>query len=150
MVRKCPLLIVLCLCLASCAGVQSPAPMLPNFPGHDESVAGEVTNSPGLGVAVLDAGIEGLQCSESHVVLARADIGGHEGSTGLSLRRWNGVDGIGGSLAGTTSRLGDRWGDRLATAGARMWPPALRQPATSSTAIDVFRLTVSYSFSVKR
>ncbi len=50
--------------------------MLPNFPGDNESVAGEVTSSAGLGVAVLDAGIEGLQCSESRVVLARADAAG--------------------------------------------------------------------------
>jgi hypothetical protein len=69
-----PLLV--CLGLAACAGVQPPGPVLPNFPGDNESVGAEVMNSPGLGVAVLDAGIDGLQCAEGRVVLARADASG--------------------------------------------------------------------------
>ena len=65
------------LALAGCAGVQSPSPVLPSFPGDPESIAGEVTGSPTRGVAVLAAGFEGLQCSEGRVVLARADAAGY-------------------------------------------------------------------------
>lgn len=61
------------LLLAGCSGVQSPAPVLPNFPTDTESVAGTVTDSAMLGVAVLDVGIDGLQCAEGRVVLARSD-----------------------------------------------------------------------------
>ncbi|MFO1169453.1 MAG: hypothetical protein U1E49_00630 [Hyphomicrobiaceae bacterium] len=53
--------------------MQSPAPVLPSFPTDTESVAGTVTDSSTLGVAVLDVGIDGLQCAEGRVVLARAD-----------------------------------------------------------------------------
>jgi hypothetical protein len=63
------------LTLAGCSGVQSPAPVLPNFPTDAESIAGGVTGSATLGVAVLDVGIEGLQCAEGRVVLARSDGG---------------------------------------------------------------------------
>jgi hypothetical protein len=77
MVGKSQLLLLACLGLAGCAGVQTPEPVLPIFPGDNESVASEVTGSATRGVVVLDAGIEGLQCSESRVVLARADASGY-------------------------------------------------------------------------
>ena len=73
MVRKSYLMLVATLVIAGCAGVQSPAPVMPSFPTDSESVAGTVTDSASLGVAVLDVGIDGLQCAEGRVVLARAD-----------------------------------------------------------------------------
>lgn len=73
MVRISYLMLAATLVLAGCSGVQSPAPVLPNFPTDTESVAGTVTDSATRGVAVLDVGIDGLQCAEGRVVLARAD-----------------------------------------------------------------------------
>lgn len=73
MVRKSYLMLAIALALAGCSGVQSPAPVLPSFPTDTESIAGTVTDSATMGIAVLDVGIDGLQCAEGRVVLARAD-----------------------------------------------------------------------------
>ncbi|MEZ5924698.1 MAG: hypothetical protein R3D57_09995 [Hyphomicrobiaceae bacterium] len=76
MARMLPLVLLAGVTLSGCANVQSAAPVLPSFPTDTESVAGDVTRSPTLGVAVLDVGIDGLQCAEGRVVLARSEASG--------------------------------------------------------------------------